>query len=262
MRAEYLGFLQKDPFRKETMRLAIVSDIHANLVALEAVLGDLQRRGVERAICLGDVVNSGPQPAETVRWLRTLGWPVVMGNEDQGMLAPQPYQGDDPFYRIISDINLWCLAQLNAEDLDYVSTFKASIEMPLGDDEKLLAFHGSPRSNTDVIASTTPQGQLEQWFAGLSALVFAGGHTHTQMLRRFDRAFLINPGSVGLAYEHKRGRREARNVPWAEYALLDWGEPGISIQFLRVSFDIESLFQAAHAARMPHADWWVGEWRS
>jgi len=244
------------------MRLAIVSDIHANLVALEAVLDDLQRRGVERAVCLGDVVNSGPQPAQTVGRLRALGWPVAMGNEDQGMLSPQPYQGDDPFHRIISDIDLWCLSQLNAEDLDYVSTFKASIEMPLGDEEKLLAFHGSPRANTDVLTSSTPQGQLEQWFAGLSALVFAGGHTHTQMLRRFERSFLINPGSVGLAYEHSPGRGADRNVPWAEYVLLDWGSPAISIQFLRVPFDLESLFQAARAARMPHVDWWMGEWRT
>jgi predicted phosphodiesterase len=244
------------------MRLGIVSDIHANLVALQVVQDDLQRRGVEQVVCLGDVVNSGPQPAQTVRRLRSLGWPVVMGNEDQAMLAPRPYQGDDPFYKIISDIDLWCLSQLNPEDLEYVATFQPSLEIPLGKGEKLLAFHGSPHANTDVIKSTTPQGQLDQWFAGQSAQIFAGGHTHTQMLRRFERALLVNPGSVGLAYEHSPGHKEERNVPWAEYALLDWNDQAISIQFLRLPFDVKDLFQAARAVRMPHADWWVGEWQA
>ncbi|HEX5442031.1 MAG TPA: metallophosphoesterase family protein, partial [Ktedonobacterales bacterium] len=71
-------------------KIAIIADIHGNLPALEAVLAAVAAEGVERIVCLGDVATLGPQPREVIARLRTLGCPVVMGNTDAILLAPQP----------------------------------------------------------------------------------------------------------------------------------------------------------------------------
>jgi predicted phosphodiesterase len=87
------------------MRMALISDIHGNLVALEAVMNDLERQGAERMVCLGDVAASGPQPRGVLQRLQALDCPVVMGNADAWLLEPQEYHGDDPFYRKINDLD-------------------------------------------------------------------------------------------------------------------------------------------------------------
>ncbi|MBI3286567.1 MAG: metallophosphoesterase family protein [Chloroflexi bacterium] len=74
------------------MRVAIFSDIHGNLVALEAILAEIERERVDQMICLGDVAATGPQPAETLHRLRELNCPVVMGNTDARFLNPQPFE--------------------------------------------------------------------------------------------------------------------------------------------------------------------------
>lgn len=244
------------------MQIAIFSDVHANLVALEAVLADIQRRAVDRMVCLGDLAASGPQPHQTVQRLISLQIPVVMGNADAWLLEPKPYSGENALYRKVSEIDTWCASQLSAEDLDFIRSFQAMIEVPLSGEGSLLCYHGSPHNNTDIIAAGMPDDDLESLLSGFQTLVMAGGHTHVQMLRRYRESFLINPGSVGLGYEVDASGETNRNVPWAEYAILAWEAGNLSMTFRRVPLDLNLLHQAALQSDMPHAAWWAGEWRA
>jgi predicted phosphodiesterase len=243
------------------MRIAIISDIHGNLVALEALLANIERERSDQIVCLGDVAALGPQPRETVERLRGLSGLVVMGNTDAWLLNPRPSAPTDENARRIEEIELWCAKQLSPAALDYLRTFKPTIEMPLSDDTTLLCFHGSPRSNTDVILSRTPEEDLDRMLAGFRASIMAGGHTHMPMLRRHRETIIINPGSVGLPHERAWQTNEVRNPPWAEYALIDGISGKLSIELRRVPLDLNAVKQAALDSDMPHAEWWAGDWR-
>lgn len=243
------------------MRVALISDIHGNFVALETVLAEIERAGVDRVLCLGDVAATGPQPHAVLVRLQALGCPVVMGNADAWLLNPQRSDTEDEATRQIEEVDLWCAAQLTTSDLAYVRTFQPTVEVVLDRDAKLLCFHGSPRSNTDIIEATTPEDALERMFAGYRALVMAGGHTHVQMLRRYRKGFILNPGSVGLSFERKRFCEDVYNPPWGEYALVSWENARLSVELKRVPVDIGAVTGAMLESGMPHAELWAKDWR-
>ncbi len=248
--------------RQENLRLAIIADIHGNLSALRAILRDIDHLANAQIICLGDVASFGPQPRETLERIRALGCPVVMGNTDDWLLKPRTIADvanpnkDTPFFL---DVESWSAAQLSATDLDFIRGFQPAIELSLGT-YSLLAFHGSPRSYNEGIFATTPDEDLEAYFAKQSAQIMTGGHTHAQLLRRFQDIIFFNPGSVGLPYENVRGQNKAHNPPWAEYALLEiiGGQPCVS--FRRAPYDVAELIRAARASGMPHVETWLAGW--
>ena len=234
------------------MKVALISDIHGNLAALEAVLADLERDGPDRIVCLGDVAATGPQPRETVERLRALGCPAVMGNADAELLGPMPQtEGDGDGVgdvRRIEEIDRWCAGQLSPADLDYLRGFPLNLEVSLGSGHSLLCFPGSPRSFDDAIQVTTPEDELGYMFSGHDAAVMAGGHTHVQLLRRHAETTVLNPGSVGL------------NPPWAEYALISYEDGSLRVEMRRLPLTGEAIVRAAAGSGMPHAGWWAGFW--
>ncbi len=240
--------------------IALIADIHGNLPGLEAVLRDIEQTGTERIVCLGDVANFGPQLREALAGVKALGCPVVMGNTDASLLEPRQREevtGDDA--QLIFDIESWCAEQMTEEDAAFVRTFEPTLNVDV-DGTSLLCFHGSPKSFDDVIIATTPEETLDDLFAGEHAQVMAGGHTHTQLLRRYKEGFLVNPGSVGLPFAYFRGAEGAVNPHWAEYALLDAVQGQPSLTFRRVPYDVTPLLQAARESGMPHAETWLEGW--
>ena len=242
------------------MRLAVLSDIHGNLIALDTVLEELANQSIDRYLCLGDVASSGPQPHAVLERLAGLDWLIVQGNTDDWLLNPQSYPGDDPFYTIVYEIAGWCASQLTWKDKIFLKTFKPVIELSIGEAGQLLAYHGSPRSYEDYIGANTSEQTIDEIYGSLPQQIFVGGHTHQQMLRRYHDALLINPGSVGLAYETLRPDASKRNVPWAEYAILHWEAGKLGVELCRLPLDSNAVKQAALDSAMPHADWWVKQW--
>jgi predicted phosphodiesterase len=242
------------------LKIGIISDIHGNLYALEAVLSELDRDGVCRIICLGDVAVGGPQPREVLERLRGLDASLVMGNTDEWLLDPKPYPIRDADSVKVNEVELWAASQTSADELSFVGSFRTTVRVALGAGSSLLGFHGSPRSASDVMLPTTPDAELETMLAGAQASVLAGGHTHTQMLRRHGHALVVNPGSVGLPYERDPVTGEVSRPPWAEYAVLESAAGGFAVGFRRLAYDVEPLFETARASGMPHAEWWVRAW--
>lgn len=253
------------------MKIAVISDIHGNFIALEAVLADLAGEA-DRIICLGDVAVVGPQPQETVRRLRSLGCVVVMGNADAELLRAGAEEGRRGGHSLASlphqeALARWCWRQLSSEDIDYMKSFRPTVACELGVGVSLLCFHGSPHSYDDIITSTTPVDELDRMLAGHQAEILAGGHTHVQMLRRHRDMIVLNPGSVGLPYDRNPWsgevpQEEVRLAPWAEYARIVVGSRSIGVEFRRVPLDVERVANEAVGSGRPDESEWVRSWLS
>ncbi len=241
------------------MRAAVISDIHGNLVALDTVLADIERARPDTIVCLGDVVEAGPQPREVLARLREIDAHTIMGNTDERVLHPQPYTPPTERARRSAEIEAWNVALLTPEDRAFLAGFRATLALELAPGSALLCFHGSPRSNTEVILATTPEHELDLMLAGCDALVLIGGHTHTQMLRRYRQQLIVNTGSVGMPFE--LGPGGDRRPPWAEYALIEAGPDGLRIDLRRVPLDVAAVIRAAQASGMPHAESWSEPWQ-
>src|SRR5215475_7094327 len=133
------------------MKIAIISDIHGNAFALDTVTGDLKREPVDQIVCLGDAIQGGAQPAETVARLRGLGCPVVMGNADAWLLTGEETDARHPATEQMLAIRAWSLAQLSSADRSFIAGFQPTVTLALDDGRELLCFHGSPHSFDDII---------------------------------------------------------------------------------------------------------------
>lgn len=241
------------------MKVGLISDIHGNRVALEAVIAALKRARPDQIVCLGDVAVMGPDPAGTVSLLQELNCPVIMGNADVELLRAPAEVVEEVEHPIIQDLILWSQAQLSPEQLGFVRTFVPTIEIDLGSGVRLLCFHGSPRSNTEIIDATTDLDELRDAIGESSATLLAGGHTHHQLLRRFDGQWLINPGSVGLTHRRTQVDHPTRRPPWAEYALVSVMRGAIDVSLRAVPLDLEAM-RAQVPETMPHRNDWLTGW--
>jgi predicted phosphodiesterase len=241
----------------QTMRIAIISDIHGNGVALDAVLADLQHHPAERLVCLGDAIQGGPQPAQVVTRLRELACPVVMGNADAWLLSGEESGREQiPSERLrkMQVARAWSLSQLSAGDQAFIASFQPTVDIPLGHGRSLLCFHGSPASFDDVILPQTPEDEFVRFLGAYASHVLTGGHTHLQQIRRLGNSFFFNPGSVGLAYSHAQEESDFRADPWAEYAVLQADAGRMGLEFRRVPFDVQALVRVYRDSGRPFAE--------
>jgi len=250
------------------MRLAIISDIHGNLVALKALLSDLQRRRVSKILCLGDVAATGPQPCEVIEFLQSVQWPCVVGNTDEALakniadLPPAKEWRQLPRREKARMLELdeWTRRQLRKSHRNYLSTFKPTIRFNPENGPSFLCYHGSPRSKHESIEATTPEKDLSRYLHGHDADIFAGGHTHTQMFRRFRSSIVLNPGSVGLPFSVEKSGR-LRNPTHAECAIVNFVGRSFSLELLAVPYPRKDLEVAVRESGLPDANWWLSDWR-
>lgn len=242
--------------------VALIADVHGNLPALEAVLGDMTRFDVTEVVSLGDVANFGPAPRESLRRLRALEPVTVLGNTDQYLLGVRTVadirEPNVETQRFL-DVENWCASRLSDEDREFVRSFQPTVTLDVNGVE-VLAYHGSPRSFDDPIRSSTPDEQLDVWFGERTAPVLMGAHTHEQFVRRYHEALLLNPGSVGMPFRVPRGGT-VYSPSLAEYALLTVvnGQPNVNLR--RVRYDLDDLRALGENSDMPQWEWWFARWR-
>jgi len=239
------------------MRLGIISDIHGNLLALEAVLDELEREAPDRLICLGDVV-AGPRAHEALARVRELGCPVIMGNWDAWSVDGMPEPSNTVEERLY-DLGAFWAEQLEGDDREFIRTFVPRIELDL-DETRLLCFHGSPRSYDHWIVATTPDPEVAEMLDGVAAPVLVGGHTHLQMVRRYEDLLFVNPGSVGMPFE-LWSPEAVQIAPRAEYAVLSVEDGAFAVDLRRTGYDVKGHLRAGLDSGMPHADWWAASWQ-
>lgn len=242
------------------MRIALISDTHGNLHATRVVLAAIEAERPDQVVCLGDVAMFGPQPSQTLAAIAALRCPVVMGNTDAWALDPVPHVERDEFTILYNVVEGWGAAQLGEADRTLIRTFPPTVRVELGDGNTLLCYHGSPRSFDESIEATTTDAILDEIFGDDPSVVCAGGHTHTQMVRRHRHRVIVNPGSVGLPFV-LRSDGSAKNPPWAEFAILDYRSPAdVEVALRRVPVDVHTVIEAAFTSGMPMADRWTADW--
>ncbi len=224
-------------------RIALVSDIHGNQIALREVLRAIERRGADEIVCLGDVATLGAAPGEVVDTLQRLGCRCVMGNHDDYMLDPDLIREHTDTSIIIEAID-WCRDRLTAEQIEFNRGFEEGFELPLGRYHRLNLFHGSPSSNmADLLSDTAPEAFDQQLGPDRSA-VMAGGHTHIQMLRQHRGSLVINPGSVGAPFREYVRPGVPTILDHAEYACVEVRDGDFTVGLHHVALDRDEMAKA------------------
>jgi putative phosphoesterase len=240
------------------MKIALISDLHGNEVALDAVLASIRRAGADQIACLGDVATLGVSPNAVLARLRDLGCVCIMGNHDEFLLEPHLVHDYSEAPVVAAAVD-WCRERLSPEELAFVRGFERRRELELGPG-KLLLFHGSPRSHVENLLATTPPEELDELLGGDLATVMAGGHTHVQMLRQHRGALLVNPGSVGMPFREFVGGRAPTLMAHAEYATVEAGPDGVSVALHRVALDKRVLRASVAGSDNPLGPALLQEW--
>lgn len=238
------------------MRYALISDIHGNLPALDAVIADVRRRdGIDAVFQLGDLVGYGPWPNEVVQRIRDEGIPGVAGNYDSTVATHYQHCGckyEDARQEELSHVSYaWTLEHTSGETKAFLGALPFRIDLrPQGghaSGRTITLLHGNQALNTVYVYEERTDEFLAKMAVAAGARagdVICFGHTHNPWHREIDGVHFVNTGSVG---------RPKDRDPRAGYVLLDAapGEP-VNVQFVRVDYDIERTAQAIVAVGLPN----------
>jgi putative phosphoesterase len=225
-------------------RLAIISDIHGNLPALEAVLADIDALGITDIFHLGDLVGYNPFPNETVALVARRGLPGITGNYDQAVLGQVP----DPVGELLNakitpmgrEIYAWTVREVNIQSREFLAAQPRQLSLARGK-WRLRLTHGSPRHIKDYVRPSWPDELVGDLLSEVQEDILLTGHTHIPVVRQVNGKWLLNPGSVGFP---KDGN------PQAAYAVLELGEE-FKVSIRRVEYDIERTIQAIRKRGLP-----------
>lgn len=237
-------------------QIAIISDIHGNMPALEAVLDNIEKRRIAKIYCLGDLVGKGPCPAEAVDVIRNRCEVIVRGNWDELMSSA----ADDEEFT-------WHSKRLGQERIDYLSGLPFSFDFLLSG-KLVRLFHASPQSVFHRVHPWEDEAKRLALFENTPAVQSAGkeagepdivgyGDIHNAYMQHLYGKTLFNAGSVGNPLD----------ILHASYAILE-GEyggldpAGFSIQFVRVPYDVERAVRQAEEARVPKLEAYIRELRT
>lgn len=246
------------------MRLAVLSDIHGNCYALDMVLADLENSPADAMVCLGDAIQGGAQPRETVARLRSLAIPVVMGNADAWLLTGVETEAEPiPAERLakMQAVREWSLSQLSDDDRAFIASFAPTFTIPLSDTIKVLCYHGTPASFDEILLPDTPYEKFKNALGEDGGKLYCGGHTHVQFLRRIGDTFHFNPGSVGLASNHQQPDDDFHNDALAEYAVLTVEGARVALEFRRVPYDANAVVANYWASGRPFAQEMIRQYK-
>ena len=221
--------------------IAVFSDVHGNLPALEAILDDMERREIGEVLCLGDLVGYGPFPNEVARRVRDLGIPTIMGNYDEGIGFERgecgcAYATDEQRHEGAVSLE-WTIAATSAETRAYLRTLEDRfvLDTPAGE---LLAVHGSPRRINEYLFEDRPEQAMARMAAQNPYRAILFGHTHVPYVREVAGTAFVNVGSAG----------RPKDGDWRVcYAIVDPRPAeagGLAVEFVRVRYDRERLMEA------------------
>jgi predicted phosphodiesterase len=226
------------------MRIAIVSDIHGNRTAFEAVLADLRQVSPDLVLHGGDLADGGSSPIEIVDRIRELGWQGVLGNTDEMLTTPESLTAFasqspklQPLFAAIAEMAALTREMLGAERLAWLRGLPT-----LQTSGPIALVHASPESPWRCPAPEATDAELESVYAPLGKPIAIYGHIHRPYIRSVAGMIVANTGSAGLPYDG-----DAR----ASYLLVE----DLTLTIRRVEYDVGKEVEALAACGLPHANW-------
>lgn len=229
------------------------------------MLRHIEREGVDRIVCLGDIAALGPDPAGAIARVRRYASHCVTGNTDDWLLRVHAgHLLDSSSNPVLNQMTAWAREQLSKSDQDRLKNPPLTDSVELDKARRLMVCLGSPNSFDDVIGGNTPPSQIGTMLAGHEALIFAGGHTYVRLLRQTAIGLVINPGSVGLPGVGRgdRGVATHEDVHWADFAAVTWGRGAIQTAFHRVPVSATDVLETGRSSGMPGFEWWASKGQS
>ena len=214
------------------MRLAIISDIHSNLPALQVVLEQIEKEGIDRILCAGDIVGYGPFPNEVIERLKRIELTTILGNHDRAVLS-----------RDSSNMNIqaqdavwWTIENLKQEGQDYLARLRSK-ESFFWNGLSIAIYHGSPKDDNEYVPEESADDELLE-LAKSDFLIL--GHTHVPFVKSLDIGTVINPGSVG---QPRDGDSKA------SFAIYDHRLRRFEVK--RLAYDIDTVAEAMRSSGLP-----------
>lgn len=211
-------------------RIAILSDIHGNVPALQAVLADIDAQDVDEVLVGGDLVGRGPQGSRVVALIRERGWDGVRGNHEDYLLSfrrqivPAEWLASDEWAA-----SRWMAAELGESDEAFLDALPFSRSATSASGLRLV--HGSPGSHGEGLGPWCSDGQLARQIDAVPEDLLVCAHTHRPMHRRLPNGQVVNVGAVGLPFNKDRR---------AQYAILHHDRAGCwNVEFRRINYDVE-----------------------
>jgi putative phosphoesterase len=226
------------------MRLAIVSDVHGNLAALEAVIEDLDRVKPDLIVHGGDLATNGPHPAECVDRIRELGWPGIAGNVDLALWW-LPETLPENTIRTFQAMVPVTAKMLGPERVAWLKT----LHLEWRDGERVALVHAVPGNTWKGVLPDASDAELKEIYGPLGATLAVYCHIHRPYVRKLDTFTVANSGSVGLPWD---------GDPRSSYLLIEDGEPAIR----RVTYDVERHIADVERSGYPTSRWLIEQART
>lgn len=232
------------------MRLAILSDIHANLPALEVALEEIQRLGVDGILVAGDMV-AGPQPLEVLQRLRELDCRMIRGNNENYILrfvsadAPDWWHTSRQFAFI-----RWNFQRMDAESVAFLASLPEQMTISFSGLDSICMVHGSPRDIAELVYPDRDLSLLDSALAMVSEPVLILGHTHEPWHMRRNGKLALNPGAVSGTFKGELG---------GSYALLTWERDHWEVDLRKVEYDVARVRHAFESSGLLQAGGAIAE---
>ncbi|KIL49371.1 metallophosphoesterase family protein [Jeotgalibacillus soli] len=228
------------------MKLAFISDIHGNAIALESVLKDLKKRNVDQIFVLGDICYRGPEPKRALELVQSLNTEVIKGNADEWVVRGVE-EGEVPnqALEMMNKERDWTLSQLNEENINYLQNLPQELNLEYGR-IKIHAFHATPASLFDVVLPFEEDTVIEdKLMVNSDADIYVYGHIHKPYIRYINGKCVINTGSIGLPFD---------GLTQSSYLLLNIDEETVQSSIIRVFYDVGSAIAKFNQLDYPNKE--------
>ena len=229
------------------MKIAIISDIHGNLFALEKVLEDIEHEKCDNVICLGDLAMAGPEPDKTIELVKQMNWDIIQGNTDKMIVEFD----DNMFNTLKSSIPIMANALKNDAEIisddnkEFLKNLPENLEITINNTPIMLV-HGSPRRNNEDILPDLPLEKVEEMVSGTDARLILCGHTHLPCGYQTNTGkTVVNVGSVGRPFTEK---------PLSCYAIANFDDMGFGVEHRFVEYDNEQAAEVLSKRNFEGAD--------
>jgi putative phosphoesterase len=229
------------------MRLAFISDIHGNAVALEHVLADIDKKNIDKIYVLGDLCYRCPEPKRSLDLIRALNTEVIKGNADEWVVrGVRMGEVPEKALEMMSLERDWIVSQLEQPDLDYLDKLPTEINLHI-EEVNIHLFHATPDSLFEAVLPSVDDETIQSKLmsAKEDAQIYIYGHIHKSYIRYLQGKMVINTGSVGLPFD---------GLALASYAIVEIIEGNISTSIERVSYDVEIVAKQYSESNYPNAE--------